>query len=114
MHNTIMKIDIGKLKAHPENPNRMNDVTFNKLVRHIERTGFYEPVVVRCHGSDYQILNGHHRVKALKQLGRKKIDCVIWDVDDDRARVLLSTLNRLGGSDVFEKKAALLKDSLVI
>jgi ParB/RepB/Spo0J family partition protein len=108
----IMSIRIDKLIAHPDNPNSMSDSTFRKLVRNIERTGLYEPIVVRIHPhrkNNFEIINGHHRVKALKQLGRKEADCVVWDVDDEQTAVLLTTLNRLAGSDIPARKIELLK-----
>ncbi len=106
-------IPITKLLAHPGNPNVMSDATFRKLVRNIERTGLYEPIVTRPHPKKkncFEIINGHHRVKALEQLGRKEADCVVWDVDDEQTKVLLATLNRLSGSDVVQKKIELLKE----
>ena len=106
--NRITSIPIGRLIAHPGNPNRMSKRNFARLVRNIERTGRYEPLVVRRHGDDFQIINGHHRCQALKQLGYETADAVIWDVDDAEADILLTTLNRLSGSDVLEKKLALL------
>ena len=129
IRNQVSRVPIGKLVAHPDNPNRMSGKVFDKLIRNIERTGRYEPIVVRscpttnCHSCEsrnpetngkagcdcFQIINGHHRVKALKQLGFENVDVVIWDVDDKEADILLATLNRLGGSDVLEKKLALLK-----
>ena len=108
MKNKIQTVPIEKLVAHPDNPNRMSAKIFAKLVRNIERTGRYEPIVVRPKGDSFEILNGHHRVKALQQLGFKTVDVVVWDVDDKEAGILLATLNRLGGSDVLEKKLALL------
>jgi ParB-like chromosome segregation protein Spo0J len=110
--NAIKTIVLSKLIAHPDNPNSMSDSTFRKLVRNIERTGLYEPIVVRIHPhrkNNFEIINGHHRVKALKQLGRKEADCVVWDVDDEQTAVLLTTLNRLAGSDIPAKKIKLLK-----
>jgi len=47
----------------------------------------------------YQILNGHHRAEVLRQLGHTHARCDVWDVDDQEARVLLATLNRLEGRD---------------
>ena len=114
----IKSIALSKLLAHPDNPNVMSDATFRKLVRNIERTGLYEPIVVRPHpekkdhsatADKFQIINGHHRVKALEQLGHKEADCVVWDVDDEQTAVLLTTLNRLAGSDTLAKKIELLK-----
>jgi len=115
MHNqtTILRIPIDKLLAHPENPNRMAKATFEKLKRHIKQTGNYEPLIVRNHPeieNCFEIINGHHRTKALAQLGETFADCVIWDVDDDQARILLATLNRLGGKDELIAKVSLVKN----
>jgi ParB/RepB/Spo0J family partition protein len=110
--NAIKTIVLSKLIAHPDNPNSMSEATFRKLIRNIERTGFYEPIVVRSHPKEkdrFEIINGHHRVKALEQLGHKEADCVVWDVDDDQTAILLTTLNRLAGADIPAKKIELLK-----
>jgi ParB-like chromosome segregation protein Spo0J len=113
MSETIKRIALSKLVVHPANPNVMSDATFRKLVRNIERTGLYEPIVARPHPKKkncFEIINGHHRVKALEQLGRKEANCVVWDVDDEQTAVLLATLNRLTGSDMVQKKIELLKE----
>lgn len=112
MANKIQTIKLKKLIAHPENANRMSKTDFNKLVRNIERTGRYEPIVVRPHpqrAGDFQIINGHHRCKALQKLGYESSDCVIWKVGDEETRLLLATLNRLQGKDKLDKKVALLR-----
>ena len=55
----------------------------------------------------YQILNGHHRARVLKALGHTRARCDVWDVDDDEARMLLATLNRLEGRDDPKARARL-------
>jgi ParB/RepB/Spo0J family partition protein len=110
--NTIQSIAIDNLFPHPDNPNRMSKATFDKLVRNIERTGKYEPLIVRPSARQpgcLEIINGHHRWQALRKLGYKTADVVVWDVDDEQVDILLATLNRLAGSDVLAKKLALLK-----
>jgi len=112
MKNAVQSIELDKLVAHPGNPNRMSEVSFRKLVRNIERTGLYEPLIVRPHPerqNHFEIINGHHRLKALSQLGYKSAAAMVWDIDDEQVDVLLATLNRLGGSDVLSKKIELLK-----
>jgi len=112
MSNQIQTIAIDKLVANPDNPNRMSRTNFKKLIRNIERTGRYEPLVVRPAPQKpgfYQIINGHHRWRALKGLGYKSAEAVVWDIDDKDTDILLVTLNRLGGSDVLEKKLVLIK-----
>ena len=112
MANMIQSISLDKLIPHPDNPNSMSKASFKKLVRNIDQTGRYEPLVVRpCPDKigRFQIINGHHRAKALAQLGYETADAIVWDIDDEQTDILLATLNRLGGSDILEKKLALLK-----
>jgi hypothetical protein len=126
MTNRIQSIALDKLVAHPENPNRMSKDKFAKLLRNIKRTGHYEPLIVRpcpkknCRSCEnlitndsqskcFQIINGHHRCQALKELGYKTAETVVWDIDDQETDIMLATLNRLAGSDILDKKLALLK-----
>jgi len=112
MAKSIQSIRLNKLIAHPDNPNQMSKSSFTKLLGNIKRTRQYEPLVVRRHperAASFQIINGHHRCKALAQLDYKTADCVVWDIDDEQTDILLATLNRLGGSDQLDKKLKLLK-----
>jgi ParB/RepB/Spo0J family partition protein len=112
MTNSIQSIALDRLVPHPDNPNRISQANFGKLVRNIERSGRYEPLVVRPHPTKpdcFEIINGHHRCRALEKLGYKEADTLIWDVDDEQTDILLATLNRLGGSDEVAKKLMLLK-----
>jgi len=111
MTNTIQSIALDKLVAHPDNPNKMSRANFSKLVRNIERSGRYEPLIVRPYvekAGSFEIINGCHRCKALAQLGYEEADCIVWDIDDEQTNILLATLNRLGGSDELGKKLMLL------
>lgn len=98
----IVSLPVKRLHPHPENPNRMSQARFKKLIHHIHTTGQYEPIVVRKHPTkkgSYQILNGTHRVRAIKHLELSHVDCVVFNADDDAARVYLLTLNKLIGRD---------------
>ena len=110
--NETAAIELDRLRAHPDNPNEMSKADFAKLTANIKRTGLYEPVIVRPSGSEkecFELINGHHRCKALKLLGEETVNCVVWDVGDEDVDIFLSTLNRLGGKDDISKKAKLLK-----
>jgi ParB-like chromosome segregation protein Spo0J len=107
--NRIVSIPVDRLIAHRGSPNRMSKRNFARLVRNIERTGLYEPLVVRRQSDCFQIINGHNRCKALQQLGYETVDALVWEVDDAEADILLCSLNRLRGSDVLAKKRALLR-----
>lgn len=108
----IVSLPIRQLHPHPGNPNRLSKAKFSKLIAHIKRTGQYEPLVVRPHpvkDGSHQILNGHHRARALKQLGYTRADCVVFEADDDQTRLYLLSLNRLSGHDNLYKKAKLIE-----
>jgi len=112
MANTIESIELKYLVAHPDNPNAMSEVNFSKLLRNISQNGRYEPLIVRPAPDKkgcFEIINGHHRRRALEEIGYKEADVIVWDVDDEQADILLATLNRLGGTDEVDKKIALLK-----
>ena len=112
MTNSVRSIAFDRLVAHPDNPNKMSKANFKKLLRNIEQTGRYEPLVVRpCpqRPGFFQVINGHQRVRALTILGYKTADAVVWDVNDNQTDILLTTLNRLNGSDNLSKKLVLLK-----
>ena len=105
-------IALDLLDNHPDNANRMGKDLLAKLVTHIRDTGKYTPLIIRPHpqhAGRYQILDGHHRVKALHQLGRTEACCEIWDVDEAQSDLLLLTLNRLCGEDDPYRRGALLK-----
>ena len=108
-------ISLGLLVEHPENSNFMNAETAEKLRRHIEQTGRYEPLTVRPHpGEDgkFQVINGHNRLRVLRALNYQTANCVVWKLDDDQTRLYLATLNRLSGRDIPERRAALLDNLL--
>ena len=103
----LNEIAVESLVRHPENSNHMSAETLGKLRRHIERTGRYEPLTVRPHPREagkFEVLNGHNRLRVLRAIGHKSARCVVWDVDDDQARLYLATLNRLAGSDIPERR----------
>ena len=109
---TIIRLPLKHLHPHPDNANRMSKAKYNKLVKHIESTGQYEPLVVRKHPvkeNAFQILNGHHRLRALRQLKHPRADCVVFDDDDEQAHLYLLNLNRLTGRDNVYKKAKLIE-----
>ena len=104
---------LNHLDPHPANANRMAPHLFAKLKAHIARTGDYPPLIVRRHPNDpdrFQILDGHHRAKALRELDHDAAHCAIWEVHDDaHAALLLLTLNRLHGQDDPRLRGSLLE-----
>ncbi len=112
MTTEIRQIPLARLVPHPGHPNRMSQAQLDKLVRNIERTGRYEPLVVRpCLGRRgfFQIINGHQRCAALRRLGHQTAAAVVWKVNDEQTDLLLASLNRLGGRDMLDRRLPLLR-----
>ena len=108
-------VPIDDLRPHPLNSNVMPEDLREKLKAHIHRTGRYPFIVVRPHPDEpgcFQVLDGHHRVDVLRELGHTEARCDIWNVDDREAKLLLATLNRLQGQDVPIRRAQLIHDLL--
>jgi ParB-like chromosome segregation protein Spo0J len=108
-------IALDDLVAHPLNSNVMSEDLQAKLRAHIKRTGRYPFLVVRQHPDEpgkYQVLDGHHRVAILRDLGHTEARCDVWEANDREARLLLATLNRLQGQDQPRRRAELIHELL--
>ena len=109
------QISLDDLLPHPLNSNVMPPEYREKLLAHIKRTGRYPFLVVRPHPTEpgkFQVLDGHHRIGVLRELGHTEARCDVWDVDDREAKLLLATLNRLEGQDQPLRRAQLLHELL--
>ncbi len=110
--------EVDKLVAHPLNANVMPAELLKKLKGHIGRSGRYPALVVRSLGNSkdfenqddkLQILDGHHRLVVLEELGYRKVRVDNWgDLSDGQAQLLVATLNRLEGQDDADRRAELL------
>ena len=108
-------VPIEDLVPHPLNSNVLAEDLREKLKTHIRRTGRYPFLVVRPHPDQpgrFQVLDGHHRLSILRELGHSEARCDVWAVDDREARLLLATLNRLAGQDVPIRRAELVHELL--
>ena len=108
-------VPLDDLLPHPLNSNVMPPEFQEKLKVHIKRSGRYPFLVVRPHPEElgrYQVLDGHHRVAVLRDLGHREARCDVWEVDDREARILLATLNRLEGQDQPIRRAELIHELL--
>lgn len=87
-----------------------------ELKESIERIGLQNPIIVRrLENNQYEILAGHNRVKAFKELGKEKIPAIIQNVDDDTAQMIMIDTNivqRQNLTTMEKAKAYKLKDEI--
>ena len=108
-------VPIDALVPHPLNANVLPEDLRGKLAAHIRSSGRYPHLIVRPHPVEvgkYQVLDGHHRLRVLRDLGHTEARCDVWDVNDREAKLLLATLNRLEGQDLPIRRAQLLHELL--
>jgi ParB-like chromosome segregation protein Spo0J len=89
-----MEIEVKKikdLKPNPLNPRKSSITQDENLKKSLEKFGVVEPIVFNKR-SGY-IVGGHFRVRELKKLGYKEVECVIVDLSPDDEKELLIRLN---------------------
>lgn len=97
----VIDIPVELLVPDEDNPNVMNEATFDLLVEEIREQGFDEPIQVRPHPTQeghYQIGSGHHRVKAAMVIGMATVPAVIKHWSDRDQKLALTKRNVLRGS----------------
>ena len=72
---TVQNLKIADLKPYPNNP-RVNDEAVAGVVASIREYGFIGAIIVN---RDLVIINGHTRVKAMKEIGTESIPAIVVD-----------------------------------
>ena len=79
-----MKININLIKGS-KNPIRTSEdkEKMDELVQSIAQQGLIVPIKVRPDGDAYEVVYGHRRLHACKELGLAEIECIVEGVDDN-------------------------------
>ena len=70
---TIKEVKISDLKEYDKNPRKIKKEQLDKLTAHINEDGYHQRIIVN---TDYTIIGGHQRKKALLQAGYKPSDVI--------------------------------------
>ena len=91
----IEYIDIKSIKDFPNHPFKVvDDEKMQDLVSSIEKYGVILPVIVRPKSNGtYEIVSGHRRKRACEIAGIKKLKCLVKDLTDDEAVILMVDSN---------------------
>jgi hypothetical protein len=82
---------LSDLKPAPYNPRKSNEKQEAHLKASLEKFGVVEPIIFNKQTGF--IVGGHFRVRELKKLGYKEIDCVIVDLNEQDEKELNIRLN---------------------
>lgn len=91
----VMTISIDKITDFKEHPFHVTmDEDMAKLIDSIKENDMLMPALVRPKkDGSYEMISGHRRKFALSQLGRKEMNVIIRDLDDDQATILMVDSN---------------------
>ncbi len=93
---TIEKKLLNDLKPAPYNPRKSSEAQEAHLKKSLEKFGVVEPIIFNKQTG--YIVGGHFRVRELKKLGYKEVECVIVDLNEDDEKELNIRLNANTGS----------------
>jgi len=92
--NVIVNLPLAELEPFPNHPFavRMDDQML-QLVESVERVGVLSPAIVREVNGKYQLVAGHRRKKACELKGEQEMPCIIRNLSDEEATILMVDTN---------------------
>ena len=92
---TIMEIPLSQISDFPNHPFKVKmDESMSDLVESVKSYGVLSPVIVRPKDNgEYEMIAGHRRKRASELAGKDSIKCIVQDVTDDEAIILMVDSN---------------------
>ena len=93
---SVVYLDIRTLVDNPNNHfSKMEGEDWEEFLGSIKEVGILTPLIVREKGEGiYEILAGHNRKNAAKEIGIDKLPCLIAEADDVTASVIVAVTNK--------------------
>ena len=104
----IVYVQTGQIKPNPFQPREdFNDSTIGELAQSIKEKGVIQPLLVRRHGGNYELIAGERRLRAATLLGLKELPIIIKDVTDQDSLelALIENIQREGLNPIEEAHA---------
>ena len=92
---TVVDIPLGELHPFRNHPFKVrDDADMEKTVESIQEFGVLQPAIVRPDSDGgFEILSGHRRHHACQVAGLKTLPCIVRELDDDAATILMVDSN---------------------
>lgn len=74
-------------------PFKLNEKKVNQIAASAKDIGIVTPLTVRAKGDIYEIIAGHHRLEAAKQIGQLKVPCIVRKYTDEEMYTVLAESN---------------------
>lgn len=108
-HREIVSIPIGEIHPNSFNSNEVSEAEQQKIKEDILANGFFGAILVRPLDSGYEIVDGEHRWRALKEIGIEEVPCLVVPHDDATAQINSIRLNTERGTQNPKKVGKIIK-----
>ena len=107
----VQELSIDSIVANPRQPRKaFDDKTLQDLSQSLKRSGVLQPVVVRRHGQQFEIVVGERRWRAAKMAGLSHIPAVVREATDAETlelalveNLLREDLNPMEEAEAFQR-----------
>jgi ParB family transcriptional regulator, chromosome partitioning protein len=80
---SVRQLPVSALAPHPGQPRRhFDEAALDELAQSIAQRGIIQPIVVRPHGKDYQIVAGERRWRAAQRARLHEVPVIVRNLDD--------------------------------
>lgn len=95
MKEEVVELNVKDICDFPKHPFKINnDLNYEELKNSIIESGILVPTIVRKkEDGKYEMLSGHRRKKICEEQGIKKIPCIVKDISDEEAIILMVDSN---------------------
>ncbi|MBP3841538.1 MAG: ParB/RepB/Spo0J family partition protein [Bacilli bacterium] len=95
MKEEVVELNVKDICDFPKHPFKINnDLNYEELKNSIIESGVLVPTIVRKkEDGKYEMLSGHRRKKICEEQGIKKIPCIVKDISDEEAIILMVDSN---------------------
>lgn len=104
----VRMIPVSAIAPHPEQPRRhFDEVALDELAASIAERGVIQPIIVRPHGHDYQIVAGERRWRAAQRARLHEVPVVVREYSDSETLqiALLENIQRQDLNAIEEARA---------
>ncbi len=92
----LAHVEIDRIEPNPYQPRlEFNEAALNELAESIRQNGLVQPVTVRRHNGDFQLISGERRLRACRLAGVTHIPAYIRRVDTREEMIELSLIENI-------------------
>lgn len=91
----VVEISLSDLHPFKDHPFKVrDDEEMAKTVESVKEYGVLQPAIVRADESGgYELISGHRRYRASELAGKEELPCIVKELDDDAATILMVDSN---------------------